>query len=217
MTAWNTVVSLTLAAVTTAVRAARRRRRPAAAWTQACHDRRDLRPRGPPAFGAHAGRIHARPLPIQLALPTKAVQDLKVQGVEHPGGGPLGQSPPAGRRGAAAQLAGGQPPRSRRAGHVDNRGETGPVRDRAVPATIGRPRRGREQGLNQRPELVRHEVVSKGRHGAGSCQTNPKGAKRRLSRVAAHTCFEDSNSSTNVDTISKAAGQRLSLNNMSKK
>jgi hypothetical protein len=39
---------------------------------------------------------------------------------------------------------------------------------------------GRQQGLDDRPQLVRHEVVSKGRHGPGSCQTNPKGAKRRL-------------------------------------
>jgi hypothetical protein len=36
---------------------------------------------------------------------------------------------------------------------------------------VGRARRGWEQGLDQRPELVRYEVVSKGRHGAGSCQT----------------------------------------------
>ena len=45
---------------------------------------------------------------------------------------------------------------------------------------VRRARRGREQGLDQRPQLVRHELVSKGRHGTGSCQTNPKGAKRRL-------------------------------------
>jgi hypothetical protein len=50
-----------------------------------------------------------------------------------------------------------------------------------VPAAVGRARRGREQGRHQRPELVRYEVVSKGCHGAGSCQTNPKGTKRRLS------------------------------------
>ena len=50
-----------------------------------------------------------------------------------------------------------------------------------MPATIGRARWGREQGLDQRPELIRHEVISKGCHGPRSCQTNPKGAKRRLS------------------------------------
>jgi hypothetical protein len=51
----------------------------------------------------------------------------------------------------------------------------------AVPAAVGRARWGRQQRFDQRPQLVRHEVVSKGRHDRGSCQTNPKGAKRRLS------------------------------------
>jgi hypothetical protein len=49
-----------------------------------------------------------------------------------------------------------------------------------VPAAVGRARRGRQQRFHQRPQLVRHQVVNKGRHGLGSCQTYPKGAKRRL-------------------------------------
>jgi hypothetical protein len=52
-----------------------------------------------------------------------------------------------------------------------------------MPAAVGRARRGREQGLDDRPQLVRHEVINKGRHGLGSCQTNPKGAKRCLSAL----------------------------------
>ena len=43
-----------------------------------------------PALGSHAHGVHARLLPVQLALLTKAVQDPKVKGVEHPGVGPLG-------------------------------------------------------------------------------------------------------------------------------
>jgi hypothetical protein len=49
-----------------------------------------------------------------------------------------------------------------------------------VPATVGWARWGREQGLDQCPQLVRHEVLNKSRHGAGSCQIHPTGAKRRL-------------------------------------
>jgi hypothetical protein len=50
-------------------------------------------------------------------------------------------------------------------------------------ATVGRTRWDRQQGLDQRPELIRYEVVSKSCHGAASCQTNPKGAKRRLTDI----------------------------------
>jgi hypothetical protein len=44
----------------------------------------------------------------------------------------------------------------------------------AVSAAVGRARWGRQQGRDQRPQLVRYEVVNKGRHAAGSCQTDPK-------------------------------------------
>jgi hypothetical protein len=50
-----------------------------------------------------------------------------------------------------------------------------------VPAAVGRAWWRWQQRLYQRPQLVRHEVVNEGRHGAGSSQTDPKGAKRRLS------------------------------------
>jgi hypothetical protein len=53
-----------------------------------------------------------------------------------------------------------------------------------VPAAVGWAGWHRQQGRDQRPELIRYEVVSKGCHGAGSCQTNLKGAKRRLSGLA---------------------------------
>jgi hypothetical protein len=39
---------------------------------------------------------------------------------------------------------------------------------------------GWQQRLDDRPQLVRHEVVNKGRHGTGACHTQPKGAKQRL-------------------------------------
>jgi hypothetical protein len=183
-TAWNTVVSLTLAAVTTAVRGS-----PPPSQTKCSLDpglprSTGFAPTWSPTLGPHAHGVHAHPLPVQLALGTKAVQDPKVQGIEHPGVGPLSQPPPAGRRRAAAQLAGGQqPPRSRSAGHEDDRGQAGPIRDGAVPAAVRRPWRRRQQGLDQLPQLVRYQVVSKARHGPGSCQTNPKGAKRRLNLV----------------------------------
>jgi hypothetical protein len=38
------------------------------------------------------------------------VQDPEAEGIEHPSLGPLGQPTPAGRRGAAAKLSGGQQP-----------------------------------------------------------------------------------------------------------
>jgi hypothetical protein len=40
------------------------------------------------------------------------------------------------------------------------------------------------------------------------------GNRGRLSRVAAHTGFEDSNSSANVGIAGKAAGQRMILSNI---
>jgi hypothetical protein len=52
--------------------------------------------------------------------------------------------------------------------------------DGAMPAAVRRPRWDRHQGLDQRPQLVRYKLISEGGHGAGSCQTYPKGAKRSL-------------------------------------
>jgi hypothetical protein len=84
---------------------------------------------------------------------------------------PASRSPVRGRAAAA---------RGWRSGHEHDRSQAGPIRDGAASATVERARRGREQGRHQRPELVRDKLISKGCHGAGSCQTNPKGAKRRL-------------------------------------
>jgi hypothetical protein len=78
---------------------------------------------------------------------------------------PASRSPALGR---AAAARGGGP------GHVHDRGQAGPIRDGAVPTAVGRPRWGREQRRHQRPQLIRYEVVSKSRHGARSCQANPK-------------------------------------------
>jgi hypothetical protein len=58
-------------------------------------------------------------------------------------------------------------------------------------AAVGRARWGREQGRHQRPMLIRYEVIHKCRHGAGSCQTTPKGAKRRLRHTAVDVRLRD--------------------------
>jgi hypothetical protein len=180
-TACSMVTSATLAAVTTTVSGSRCRRRPGGACCRACHDRRDLRPRGPPTPGPHAHAVHARPRPVHLAPLAEPVQDHKMQLVEHPRSGPLGEPTPTGRGRATAKLAGRQQsPGGRRAGHEHDGGKAGPVGDGAVPAAVGRPRRRRQQGRHQRPQLVRHQLISKGRHGMGSFQTDPKGAKRCL-------------------------------------
>ena len=70
-----------------------------------------LRPRGPPALGPHTHGVHTRPRPVHPALLAEAVQDLEVEGVEHPGLGPFGEPAPAGHWGAAAKLTGRQQPR----------------------------------------------------------------------------------------------------------
>jgi hypothetical protein len=108
-TAWNMVVSLTLAAVTTAVRG-----RPLPSQTRwsllpGLPRSTGLCPHGPPTPGPHAHGVDARPLPVQPAFLTEAVQDVQVQ-LGDPGVGPLGQPPPAGRGRAAAQFRGGQQP-----------------------------------------------------------------------------------------------------------
>ena len=64
--------SLTLAAVTAGTSGSPLAvHRSDAAWTRACHDRLDLRQRGPPAFGAHAHGVkaRARPSPPGLGRP----------------------------------------------------------------------------------------------------------------------------------------------------
>src|SRR5215217_3077950 len=161
-TAWNMVVSLTLAAVTTAVSGSPLASQARWSLLPGLPRSTGFAPTWSPALGPHAHGVHARPRPVELALLAQAVQDLQVQGVEDAGVGPLGEAAPAGRRGAAAELAGRQePPRGRGGGHVDDRGQAGPIRDGAVPAAIGRPRRGRQQGRDQRPQLVRHQVISK--------------------------------------------------------
>jgi hypothetical protein len=73
-----------------------------------------------------------------------------------------------------------QPPRGGGAGHEHDRGEAVAVGDGAVSAAVWRARRDRRQGRHQPPQLVGYELVNEGRHGAGSCQTCPTGAKRRL-------------------------------------
>jgi hypothetical protein len=48
---------------------------------------------------------------------------------------------------------------------VHDRGEAVAIGDGAMPAAVWGPRRGWQQGRHQRPQLVRHQVVSQGRHG----------------------------------------------------
>jgi hypothetical protein len=131
-------------------------------------------PSRPPGLGA------SRCPRAQLASLAEAIQDLKVELIETPA---LAHS--LKRR----QQVAGEPQPSSRAG-------SSRMRLRREPCTrprSGRPGRrwcgagrrtagaaGPAAGLDDRPELIRHKVVSKSRHGLGSCQTNPKGAKRRL-------------------------------------
>jgi hypothetical protein len=184
--AWNMVVSLTLAAVTTAVSGSPPPSQTRWSLLPGLPRSTGFAPTWSPALGPHTHGVHARPRPVQPAALAQAVQDLQVELIEDPGVGPLGEPAPTGRRRAAAQLSGGQqPPGGGGAGHEHDRGQAGPVGDGAMSATVGRARWGRQQGRHQRPQLVRYEVVSKGCHGCGSCQTNPKGAKRRLSAVQA--------------------------------
>ena len=116
--------------------AARAPRRPGGSSTLACHDRPDLRQRGPPSLRAQAGRVHARPRPLQPARQPEPVEDVEVQRLEHASLGPLVQPPPASRRRAAAQLTGRQePPRGGGPRHEDDRGEAAAVRDGPPPPT----------------------------------------------------------------------------------
>jgi hypothetical protein len=174
-TAWNMVVSVTLAAVTTAASGS-----PLASQTRwsllpGLPRSTGFAPRWSPALGAHAQAVHARPRPVHPALLAEPVQDQEVERVEHAGGGPFGKAAPTGRRGAAAKLAGGQqPPGGGSAGHVHDRSEAGPVGDGTAPAAIGRARWGWQQGRHQRPQLIGHEVVNEDGHGARSCHNQPK-------------------------------------------
>ena len=77
---------------------------------------------------------------------------------------------------AAAATGGG-------AGHVDDRGQAVAVRNHTVPAAVGRPGRGWQQRLDDRPQPVRHQVVNENRHRVQACHTVVKGAKRRLRRM----------------------------------
>src|SRR4029453_19216891 len=108
-TAWNRVVSFTLAAVTTAARGSPPPSQTRWSLLPGLPRSTGLRPHGPPTPGPHAHGVDARPLPVQPAFLTEAVQDLQVQ-LGDPGVGPLRQSPPAGRGRPAAKLAGGQQP-----------------------------------------------------------------------------------------------------------
>jgi hypothetical protein len=47
--------------------------------------------------------------------------------------------------------------------------------------------RCRKQGRYQLPQFIRHEVINKGCHDAGSSQTHSTGPKRRLSPVVGST------------------------------
>src|SRR5215217_1554464 len=181
--AWNMVVSLTLAAVTTAVSGS-----PLASQIRCSLDpglprSTGFAPTWSPALGPHAHGVHARLRPVQLALLAEAIQHLQVELVEHAGVDPFAEPPPAGRRRAAAELAGRQqPPGSRGAGHEHDRGQAGPVGDGAVPAAVGRPRRSRQQG-----RATSAHSSSDTRSSARAVMTpdparpTPKGAKQRLS------------------------------------
>jgi hypothetical protein len=72
---------------------------------------------------------------------------------------------PAIWRTAAQFLGGQQSPGGGGAGHVQDRCKAVAVWDSTVPAAVRGPRWGRQQGLHQRPQRIRHQVVNEGRHG----------------------------------------------------
>jgi hypothetical protein len=98
-----------------------------------------------------------------------------MQGVEHAGLRPLGEAPLAGRRRAAAELSGGS---SRHGVEVRamNTIAAKQLRSEMVRCRppYGGARRRWQQRLHQRPQLVRHQVINKDSHGAGSCHTRTK-------------------------------------------
>src|SRR5215217_5429540 len=141
--AWNMVVSLTLAAVTTAVSGSPRPSQTRWSLLPGLPRSTGFAPTWSPALGPHAHGVHARPRPVHLAALAEAVQDHKVELVEDAGVGPLGQAAPAGRRRAAAELPGGQQaPGGGGAGHEHDRGEAVAIGDGAMPAAVGRTRWG---------------------------------------------------------------------------
>src|SRR5215218_4897610 len=95
--------------------------------------------------------------------------------VEYASLGPLGQAAPDCRRRAAAELAGRQqPPGGRGSGHVHDRGEAVAIGDGTVPTTVRWSGWSWQQGFHQCSQLLRHQVVNEGGHGAGSCHTRIK-------------------------------------------
>jgi hypothetical protein len=106
-TAWNMVVSPTLAAVTTAVSGSPPPSQTRWSLLPGLPRSTGFAPTWSPAFGAHAHGVHARPRPVQPAVLTQPVQDLEMERIEHAGLGPLGEATPARRWRAAAQFLGG--------------------------------------------------------------------------------------------------------------
>src|SRR5215218_7930109 len=98
MTAWNMVVSLILAAVTTAVSGSPPPSQTRWSLLPGLPRSTGFAPTWSPALGPHAHGVHARLRPVQLALLAQAIQHLQVELVEHAGVDPFGEPPPAGRR-----------------------------------------------------------------------------------------------------------------------
>jgi hypothetical protein len=199
MTAASMVVSVTLAAVTTAASGSPPPSQTRCSLLPGLPRSTGFAPTWSPTLGAHAHGVHAGPRPVQPILLAEPVQDLEVELVEHARGRPLGQAAPAGRRRAAAKLTGGkQPPRGRGAGHVHDRGEAGPVGDgtapapyggavgpaaRAPPAPIARPAPGRQQVSSWRGIMPDQPKGTKRRH---TYQLH-RGARRRQQLVEQRT------------------------------
>jgi hypothetical protein len=161
-TAWNMLVSLTLAAVTAAVSGS-----PPPSQT-----RWSLLPGLPRSTGfAPTWSPHAWPArswcphwpatsPAGPARPTGPAPPDAAGRTRRPSSTPLG--------GASRSLANRSRARGRAAvargggtGHEHDRGEAVAIRDGPAPAAVRRPRRGRQQGLHERPQLVRHQVINK--------------------------------------------------------
>ena len=130
----------------------------------------------PQAEGVHADAVQVDP-----SGRAEVVQQHDLELVEHPSAGPLVQPPPAGGGRAAAQLPGGQQrPRSRRAGHEDQRRHTVAVGHAAGHAAAGtRWAGGRSgwmrchsaSGRRRSTRLVMHRASSSG----PMCSSRPTG------------------------------------------
>lgn len=107
-----------------------------------------------PLFRTDVGAVHTRPRPVESTDRIQMGEQNAVQSVEDPSLLPPLQTPPAGLSRAEPQLQGQQLPGYVVVEHVQDALQTQPVRHRPRPRRSLRP--GRQQRLDQRPQVVIH-------------------------------------------------------------